>query len=72
MSELTFDQRITAVEALLVKLARMLENNTTFDERKAVVEEIFDAIEDLKDRLDAMENAVYITEATLTDSTTRN
>ena len=33
---------------------------------------LFDAIEDLKDRLDAMENAVYITEATLTDSTTRN
>ena len=66
MSELTFDERMDRMEALTVKVYNDTIKLRTEKELDAVVDEIFDVLDDLENRLKALSNNLDIVEKTIT------
>lgn len=63
---LTPEQRISNLEASIVKITNDLKKNiATFDELDAVVTEVFDAQQALEDRILALKNNIDIVKDTI-------
>jgi len=56
MSEITFDERMTNIETLVVKIFNDFRKLRTEDELDAVVEQVFDELNDLENRIAALRN----------------
>jgi archaellum component FlaC len=65
MAELTPEERMDRIEALLARMTEVTNKLRTFDELDAVVQEIFGEIEDLGHRIEALENNLDMVESTV-------
>lgn len=63
---LTFSQRMDAIESLIVKVNNDINNLASFEERAAVVDEIFNVtLKDQENRIKAIENILDMVERTI-------
>ena len=65
MSELTFDERMDRIESLAVKISNDFGKIRTEDELDAVVDQVFDELDDLENRLKALETNLDMVNATI-------
>ena len=65
MAELTPQERMDRIRALLSRMTEETNKLRTFDELDAVVQEIFGEIQDLENRIVALENNLDIVEDTV-------
>jgi len=65
MAELTPEERMDRIEALLARLTEVTNKLRTFDELDAVVQEIFGEIETLGNRIEALEHNLDMVESTV-------
>ena len=64
---LTLEERLDNIDAGVVSIYHQLDEVATFDELDAVVQQIFDDIEDLENRINAIRYNLDIVESTLSE-----
>lgn len=55
---ISLSKRLDLLEASLVKIQTLLDKNPSTDEIHEVVTDLFDQLEEFKDRIDALENTL--------------
>lgn len=66
---LDLEERLDNVEAGMVRIYHQQKELATFDELDAVVQQVFDEIKDLENRIIAIRNNMAIVEDTLSAAT---
>ena len=64
---LTLEERLDNIDAGVVSIYHQLDELATFDELDAVVQQIFNDIEDLENRINAIRYNLDIVESTLSE-----